>query len=186
MERMPVGRAAPAEVGGGVGSRASFSALYERHAPPAFRLAYLLTGERELAEDLVHDAFVKMLGRFEDLRRPDAFEAYLRRTIINLSHSTFRRRRLERAYAARERRLGATAPVLPGPEVVVEDELWHRLQRLAPRQRAALVLRYYLDLPERDTAEALGCSLRSVKSLVSRGLGALRDQLEDTDEEGQP
>ena len=186
MKRIPAGPAAPAEVSGAVGSRASFSALYERHAPPAFRLAYLLTGERELAEDLVQDAFVKMLGRFEDLRRPDAFEAYLRRTIINLSHSTFRRRRLERAYAAREGRQVATAPATGGPEVTTEDELWHRLHRLAPRQRAALVLRYYLDLPERDTAEALGCSLRSVKSLVSRGLGALRDQLNETDEEEQP
>lgn len=176
MKRIPAGSAPPPDVSV-VDSRRSFSALYGRHAPSAFRLAYLLTGERELAEDLVQDAFVKVLGRFGDLRSPESFEAYLRRTVINLSHSTFRRRRLERAYAARERQRVAAAPVLVDPDVATQDELWGRLQRLAPRQRTALVLRYYLDLPERETAEALGCSLRSAKSLVSRGLAALRDQL---------
>ena len=123
------------------------------------------------------------LGRFDDLRRPDAFEAYLRRTIINLSHSTFRRRRLERAYVARERQQVATAAVTLEPDLAAQNELWRRLQQLAPRQRAALVLRYYLDLSERETAEVLGCSTRSVKSLVSRGLGALREQRDEQGEE---
>ena len=173
-----MGRAAQVDVID-VGSRRSFAALYERHAPAALRLAYLLTGERELAEDLVQDAFVKVLGRFGDLRHPDGFEAYLRRTIVNLSHSTFRRRQVERAYLARERRQFATAAMSWTPDLADRDELWGRLQRLAPRQRAALVVRYYLDLPERETAEVLGCSVRSVKSLVSRGLGALRDQLDE-------
>ncbi len=175
----PAGRADASDIG----SRRSFSALYEHHAPAAVRLAYLLTGERELAEDLVQDAFVKVLGRFDDLRRPDAFEAYLRRTIINLSHSTFRRRRLERAYVARERQQVATAAVTLEPDLAAQNELWRRLQQLAPRQRAALVLRYYLDLSERETAEVLGCSTRSVKSLVSRGLGALREQRDEQGEE---
>ena len=178
MRRTSAGPAAQADVSD-TGSRRSFSALYERHAAASLRLAYLLTGEPELAEDLVQDAFVKMLGRFDDLRHPDAFEAYLRRTLVNLSHSTFRRRRLERAYVAREGQHLRTAPVAPVPDLEVQNELWHRLQRIAPRQRAALVLRYYLDLSELETAEALGCSLRSVKSLVSRGLGGLRDQLDE-------
>ena len=60
------------------------------------RLAYLLTGERALAEDLVQDAFLRVLGRFHDLRNRDAFWWYLRRTIVNLAHSQFRRRRVER------------------------------------------------------------------------------------------
>src|SRR5437764_6306673 len=76
--------------------------LYRRHAPDAARLAYLITGDRALAEDLVQDAFVRMVGRFQDLRNPDAFAAYLRRTVVNLSHSHFRRLRVERAYVARE------------------------------------------------------------------------------------
>ena len=61
--------------------------LYRAHAPEALRLAYLLTGERPLAEDLVQDAFVKVLGRFHDLRNRDAFWWYLRRTIVNLARS---------------------------------------------------------------------------------------------------
>ena len=160
-------------------SRRSFSALYETHAPAAMRLAYLLTGERELAEDLVQDAFVKVLGRFGELRRPDDFAAYLRRTIVNLSHSTFRHRRLERDYLLRERQQVTRSPMSWDPELVEQDELWQRLQLLAPRQRTALVLRYYLDLSERETAEVLGCSIRSAKSLVSRGLGTLRDQTDE-------
>src|SRR6266700_3616319 len=77
--------------------------LYGRHASGAVRLAFLLTGDRALAEDIVHDAFVRMHGRFQDLRNPDAFEWYLRRTVVNLSRSHFRRVRRERAYVERER-----------------------------------------------------------------------------------
>jgi len=63
--------------------------LYTRHAPAGMRLAYFLTGDRELAGDLVQDAFVKVVGRFGHLRVPDAFDAYLRRTIVNLFRRTF-------------------------------------------------------------------------------------------------
>ena len=75
--------------------------LYVRNAPGALRLAYFLTGNRELAEDLVQEAFVRVAGRFRHLRVPDAFDAYLRRTIVNLSTSQLRRTKLERAYVAR-------------------------------------------------------------------------------------
>ncbi len=67
------------------------------------RLAYLLTGDRELAQDLAQDAFVKVLGRFHDLRNRDAFWWYLRRTVVNLANSHFRRRRVERAWLERQR-----------------------------------------------------------------------------------
>src|SRR2546423_9163703 len=77
--------------------------LYRRHAPDAVRLAYLLTGDRALAEDLVQEAFVRMFGRFRDLRNPDAFGAYLRKTVVNLTRSHFRRVKVERAYVARQR-----------------------------------------------------------------------------------
>src|SRR6266576_4362892 len=76
--------------------------LYVRHAAEATRLAYLLTGDRQLAEDLVQDAFVKLAGRLVHLRDPGAFHAYLRRTVVNLSNSHFRRRKVERAYLERE------------------------------------------------------------------------------------
>jgi RNA polymerase sigma-70 factor (sigma-E family) len=162
------------EVGADRGDR--YSALYAEHAPRALRFAFLLTGERELAEDLVQDAFIKVMGRFGDLRREEAFATYLRKTIVNLSYGTFRRRRVERQYLSRERRYsGASAPT-SGPDLDRDDELWSRLEQLPPRQRVALVLRYYEDLSEKQTAAAMGCSLRTVKSLVNRGLVALRAQ----------
>ncbi len=156
----------------GVGSLAR---LYEEHAARAFRLAYLLTGDRDLAEDLVQDAFLRLIGRFADLRSPDSFDVYLRRTVVTLSYGVFRRRRTERAFLARERGLAEpTTEVLP--DVEGKDELWTQMQRIAPRQRAALVLRYYEDLSEQQAADVLGCSLRTVKSLVTRGIQAMRDQ----------
>jgi RNA polymerase sigma-70 factor (sigma-E family) len=147
--------------------------LYEAHAPEAARLAYLLTGDRGLAEDLVHEAFVRLFGRFRDLRHPEAFRSYLRTTVVNLSRSHFRHRSVERAYLEREgRRAPAAGPDLPG-----KRDLWESLQGLRPRQRAAIVLRYYEDLTEAQTAEVLGCAVGTVKSLVSRGLEQLRTEL---------
>jgi RNA polymerase sigma-70 factor (sigma-E family) len=146
--------------------------LYQAHAPDAARLAYLLTGDRALAEDLVHEAFVRMFGRFRDLRQPDAFRAYLRTTVVNLARSHFRRRKAERAYVERARAPDAGATD-PGGRL----EMWEALQRLQPRQRAAIVLRYYEDLTEAQTAEVLGCAVGTVKSLVSRGLERLRTEI---------
>src|SRR5688500_3854910 len=83
----------------------SLSGLEERyvqHAPAALRLAHFLTGDPEAARDLVQDAFVRMAGRFRHLRQPDAFDTYLRRTIVNLHASGLRRRRAERSSLARE------------------------------------------------------------------------------------
>jgi RNA polymerase sigma-70 factor (sigma-E family) len=149
--------------------------LYEKHSGRAFRLAYLLTGDHDLAEDLVQDAFVKLIGRFADLRNPQSFDVYLRRTIVNLSYGQFRRRRTERAYLARERgHAERTSDAFP--DVERKDELWTQMQRIAPRQRAALVHRYYEDLSEHQAADVLGCSLRTVKSLVRRGIQAMREQ----------
>jgi RNA polymerase sigma-70 factor (sigma-E family) len=151
----------------------SLASLYVQNAPAAFRLAYLLTGDAGLAEDLVQEAFVRLIGRWTDIRRPEAFPAYLRRTVVNLSYGTFRRRRVERAYVEREGRLAATA-ASGLPDVETRDELWAQLDNLAPRQRAALVLRYYEDLSEQQTADVMGCSERTVNSLVTRGVQAMR------------
>jgi RNA polymerase sigma-70 factor (sigma-E family) len=146
--------------------------LYRVHAPDGVRLAYLLTGNRALAEDLVQEAFVRLHGRFRDLRDPGAFEWYLRRTIVNLVRSHFRRVRVERAYiAARGReRVPAAEPSDPG----TREELWRALLELPERQRTAIVLRYYEDLSEARTAEVMGCPVGTVKSLVSRGTDRLR------------
>lgn len=148
--------------------------LYARHLPEAARLAYLLTGDRHSAEELVQDAFVRAFGRFRDLRDPASFSPYLRRTLVNLSNSRFRRLRTEREYARRHRVQPADASM---PDIALRAELWGLLQRLPPRQRAAIVLRFYEDLSEAATADVLRCSKGTVKSLVSRGLARLRSEV---------
>jgi RNA polymerase sigma-70 factor (sigma-E family) len=148
-------------------------ALYRTHAAEALRLAYLLTGDHHLAEDLVQDAFARVFGRFTDLRDRDAFWWYLRRTIVNRSRSHFRRRRVERAWLARQR----PDPPADGPDLGDRDRLRRALAALRPEQRAAVVLRYYEDLSEADTAVALGVPVGTVKSMVSRAMARLRDEL---------
>jgi RNA polymerase sigma-70 factor (sigma-E family) len=162
---------APAESQPGVGR---IEELYRRNAPGALRLAYFLTGDREQAEDLVQDAFVRVAGRFRHLRVPDAFDAYLRRTIVNLFTSQLRRRKVERAYAARQR--GSEPSVMPD-DPALRDELWRALATLPARQRAAVVLRYYEDLSERETAEILRVSTGAVSQLVVRAMASLRDHV---------
>jgi RNA polymerase sigma-70 factor (sigma-E family) len=156
------------------GARGRLAELYAQHAPEAARLAYLITGDRALAEDLVQEAFVRMFGRFRDLRNPDAFGPYLRTTVVNLSRSHFRHAKVERAYVERE----GSAP-RPGvvPDLGAREEMWQALLRLPERQRTAVVLRYYEDLSEAETADAMRCPLGTVKSLVSRGIGRLRDEM---------
>ncbi len=144
--------------------------LYRRHAPGAMRLAYLITGNSADAEDLVHDAIVRLAGRFTDLRHEDAFPVYLKRSVVNLASSRFRRKRIERDWRARQPRQTGAAP----PDFAAGDELWRAMLTLPERQRAALVLRFYEDLSEAQTADVLGCRPGTVKSLVSRGLDELR------------
>src|SRR5262249_34739970 len=72
--------------------------LYLRHGPEALKLAYLLTGDRELSEDIAQEAFVRVARRLTGLRNADSFRWYLRRTVVNLANSHLRRRRVERAH----------------------------------------------------------------------------------------
>jgi RNA polymerase sigma-70 factor (sigma-E family) len=149
--------------------------LYRTHARAAVRLAYFLTGDVETANDIVQDAFVRIAGRFADLRHIDNFEAYLGRTVVNLSRNHFRGLQRKKAAEYEEgKRLtasrGRIEPTLPS------DALWRGLQQLPRRQREAIVLRYYLDLSEHQTADLLGCAVGTVKSAVSRGLSSLRSE----------
>lgn len=148
--------------------------LYSENMAAAVRLAYLMTGDQQQARDIAQDAFVKVAGRFHGLRNPDAFPAYLRTTVVNLSRGHLRRLRTQRAYLARQPARETPAPT---PDVETRDEMWSALQRLPVRQRAALVLRYYDDLSERQIADALGSSESAVKSLLSRGLQQLRAEM---------
>jgi RNA polymerase sigma-70 factor (sigma-E family) len=168
-----------AEVAEGTRPASGLAELYARYAPSARSLAFLLTGDRSAAEDMVQEAFVRLTGRYRHLRNPDAFGAYLRRTVVNLHTSGLRRRRLERAWLDREARR-PPADAKPGsfPEDVAgRQDLWRALLGLPERQRAAVVLRYYEDLSERETAEILRCSVSAVKSLVTRAFETLRDRI---------
>ena len=161
---------------GNARSRASrLEEAYLRNAPAGLRFAYFLTGDREQAEDLVQEAFVRVAGRFGHLKMDDRFDAYLRRTIVNLFTSGLRRRRLERRWIEREAQPAARATAPAADESAARDDMWVRLQALPVRQRAAVVLRYYEDLSEEDTAALLGCSVGAVNQLVVRATRVLRD-----------
>ncbi|SRR6266567_3785688 len=175
MLRAEVDRPAPAE-------ESRLGELYLRHADAAVRLAYLLTGDRALAEDLVQDAFVRLAGRLVHLRDPGAFDAYLRRTVVNLSHSYFRRKRVERMYLKRaQATFDPDAGRWSDRPVEDREELWRALRGLSERQRAAIVLRFYEDLSEAQVAEILNARPGTVKSLVSRGLETLRNEIRGED-----
>ena len=151
---------------------AAVDGLYRDHGGAAFRVAYLLTGDRARAEDLVQEAFVRILGRVRQIREPELLRAYLTRSIVNLAKNEYRRQGRLRAFLSSGR---ATEPATTSlPEVEVRDEVHTQLLRLPPRQRAALVLRYCEDLSEADVAEALGTSPKAVRSLVGRGLQTIR------------
>ena len=144
--------------------------LYAAEYPSVLRLAVLLTGERDAAEDVAQDAFVRLFERFQDRKEPDAVGAYLRRIVVNLSRSRIRRFVHERRKNERVARL----PDGPGPDPATPALTRALLMKLPVRQRAALYLRYYEGRSERETAEALGCSIGAVKSLVLRATRALR------------
>ena len=149
--------------------------LYVRHAPEGIRLAFLLTGDRALAEDLVQEAFARLVGRLRHLREAHAFGAYLRRTIVNLATSHYRRRRVERAYLER---VAARPAVEANPNSELDERMHEALLGLPERQRAAIVLRFYEDLSDVQTAEILRCPAGTVRSLVTRGMKTLRTELE--------
>ena len=138
--------------------------LYVAHAPDAVRLAFLLTGDAGLAEDLVQDAFARLVGRLRHLRDPAAFGSYLRRTIVNLATSHFRHRRVERSYLEREARIPQQ---LGNANEALDEAMQAVLLRLPQRQRAAIALRFYEDLSDVQTADILQCSAGTVRSLVS-------------------
>ena len=149
------------------------SDLYRLYSADAVRLAYLITGDRGLAEDLVQDAFVRLAGCLLHLRGSNQpFEPYLRRTVVNLANSHFRRRKIERRYQERESSMLRTTS--QDPDIPSKEAARAALLQLPLRQRTALVLRFYADLSEGQTAEAMGCRRGTVKALVSQGLGKLR------------
>jgi len=146
--------------------------LYRLYIDEAFRLAFLLTGNRALSEDLAQDAFVRLMGRFIHLRRPGDFSAYLRKTVVNLVNSHFRRRRVEERYLRGQS--SGRAPQIEGPDLGARDQMRLALLSLPERQRTAIVLRFYEDLSDSQTADIMRCRPGTVRSLVSRGMETLR------------
>lgn len=151
--------------------------LSRRHVPDAVRLGYLLTGNRAESQDVAQDAFLAAMGRFRMLRNPDKFQAYLRRTVVRTV--LMRRRSTGREEARIERNARGAPSHVDGAHRGVADRLLLEaaLDRLPARQRAAVVLRYWHDLPEREIARVLGCAPGTVKSLLSRALVALREEV---------
>ncbi|MGW4502397.1 SigE family RNA polymerase sigma factor [Micromonospora sp. NPDC004336] len=137
------------------------------------RTAYLLTGSRHAAEDLVQSALMRVMRRWRQVTDP---MAYVRRVMAN------ERNRLWHRWGSREFLAGVTGwwPAGPGrspdvaDDVVVRDEVLAALRDLPPRMRAVLVLRYWEDLSEAEIARTLDCSVGTVKSQASRGLARLR------------
>ena len=136
------------------------------------RTAYLLTGDRARAEDLVQSALVRAHRHWPAVRREGTAEAYVRKIMVNLNTDWWRR------LGSRERRVESVPD--HGQETdayaafELREELWAALQQLPTRMRAALVLRFFEDLSEAETAAVLGCSVGTVKSQCSRGLARLR------------
>jgi RNA polymerase sigma factor (sigma-70 family) len=137
----------------------------------ATALATLLTGDRSLAEDIAHDAFLRAAGCFRHLREPQAFGAYLHRTVVNACRARARRARLERTFLERASRQRV---IDPDTAVDDRDELLPLIRALPYRQRVALLLRYCDDMGEAQIADILKTSPRAVNALLSRAMGSLR------------
>jgi len=133
------------------------------------RFAYLVCGDRGLAEDLVQDAFTALYRRFGEVLPLDAPVAYARRAVVN-GHISSTRRRSAVLTSTGHLPDRAVDAVDHGEQ----DAMWRLLATLPDRQRAVLVLRYYVDLSDREIAETLDCREGTVRSLAARAFAALR------------
>ncbi|HEU5109770.1 MAG TPA: SigE family RNA polymerase sigma factor [Micromonosporaceae bacterium] len=155
-----------------VEDEAGFREFVAARLPRMSGAAYLLTGDHHAAQDLVQQALVKLARHWRRVSRAGAPDAYVRRVIYHEHVSAWRRRRgAELSTAAPPERAG---PRDEAADTVRRLMLREALARLTPRQRAVIVLRFYEDMSESDTAEALGCSVGTVKSQTHHALGRLR------------
>jgi RNA polymerase sigma-70 factor (sigma-E family) len=153
-----------------------FTAYYAARGPSVRNLAYLLCGRWHLAEDLTQTAFIKLYRVWGRVSKNDGMDAYVRQVLIRTFLDEQRRPwRREHSVEPDARVLGtATAPP---PDVCLAVDLRRVLDTVPPRQRAVLILRFWLDLPVEQTAEVLGCSPGTVKSQTAHGLDRLRKAL---------
>jgi RNA polymerase sigma-70 factor (sigma-E family) len=155
-----------------MGSSEEFGRYVESRGPALLRAAMLITRDRGEAEDLLQAALAKTYLAWDRIEDRESVDGYVRRAMVNTQISWWRRRRLE-IYPTDE---------LPDQPVddhtrrsELHDALGRALGRLPLRQRAAVMLRYYEDLPEEEIAQILGVSVGTVKSSVSRAMAKLRD-----------
>lgn len=147
---------------------ATLEVVYRRYFGGLMRVAFLMTGSNAVAEDLVHDVFVRCAGRLSRLEDPGS---YLRASVVNAC----------RRHHRRERRQADRAVSVSEPEPSTADAVAVRraLMSMPPRRRAAVVLRFYEDLAYDDIAATLGCRPSTARSLVHRGLEELRGELHE-------
>lgn len=158
-------RAAVARPVSPVARPVDLDALYRSHRQQFLRLATAITLDRSIAEEVVQDAFASLQRRRGGIDNP---VAYLQRSVVNHSISVIRRRSTAARYP------------LPRPGVTVNpeiDETWAAVSALPPRERAVVVLRYWLDLSEADIASCLSWPAGTVKSTLHRALKRLRKEL---------
>jgi RNA polymerase sigma-70 factor (sigma-E family) len=163
----------PVEVTGAL----SFDDFVRARSTALLRTAFLLTGDRGHAEDLLQSVLEKVARRWSTIS--ESPDAYVRRSLTNAASNRWRRRRMpEVELVEQHHRPDADRT----DTVALRDQLVRGLMALPARQRAVLVLRYFEDLSEQETARALGCSVGTVKSQSSRGLARLRDLVDDAEE----
>jgi RNA polymerase sigma factor (sigma-70 family) len=147
-----------------------FAAFYRVELGRAVRLAHLLTGSNEAAEDIAHDAILRVRDRIADVSNP---AGYLTTTVVNLSRNWHRSRGRETARALQV----ASRAARGGQHEPTDTDVLDVIDRLPFRQRAVLIARYWLDMSEADIAELIGCRPGTVKSLASRALSSVRKEL---------
>lgn len=150
--------------------REAMALLFERHYAELVRLAFALTSDWALAEELVQEAFVRVWRSWANIRDQQSAPAYLRSCVVNLARTSLRR-------AVRERRAWHDISAPGSAEQGADIDLLRALARLPARKRACVVLRFYMDLSEADTAAALGVSVGTVKSQTAKALLRLQHLL---------
>jgi RNA polymerase sigma-70 factor (sigma-E family) len=150
-----------------------FAEFVIRWSPALLRVAFLLTSDRGEAEDLLQTALAKTSLAWDRIRDREALDGYVRRVMVNTQTSWWRRKKISEypTDTLPERRSERDAT----EDVALHDALWTALAGLPKRQRAMVVLRYYEDLSEAETADVLGVSVGTVKSTTARALLKLRD-----------
>ncbi len=156
---------------------AEFASYMAARQPGLLRTAYLLSGDPHTAEDLVQTAFAKLYLAWDRVQRRESVDGYLRRILVNENNSLWRTSWKRREYATEHLPDRAVAPATDRGET--SRALWDLVQTLPRKQRAAVVLRYYEELSEAETADALGVSVGTVKSQTSRAMARLRSRIGD-------